>query len=233
MKGILPAIVVAALFFTLLITAYHCPVKANSNDFITFDSGITVYSPLNTTYYDFPLVLNVSLYGAGNMGGLDPQISMTYSIDGVYNGSVPLRSDGELHVVTNALGTVNLPNIPEGSHYLTLYYYGLNQRTYEPKYLSYIDTIYFSTIGQSAASSPTTNPTLTYAPSPTAISTPKPTLNPFLPTPTSSETPTITVNVYSTAPNYIGAMLIIVISATVIASLLLFGQHRKTAYLKK
>ena len=97
------------------------------------------------TYNSRYLTLNLTLYSAGNMGDIDPQISMTYSVDGKYNGSVPLEvSNPGLHVVTNAIGFVNLPKLSEGSHCLTIYLYGHNQKSLNPKYLSYADTVYFS-----------------------------------------------------------------------------------------
>jgi hypothetical protein len=165
----LTTIAVSALLISLLATACPCPVKAASTDYIGFDSGVYIYSPLNVTYQYNNLVLNLGLSGAGNLGGLDPQISMNYSIDGIYNGSVPLMSNGEMHVSTRAVATVNLPEVPDGSHTLTIYLYGLNQRTYEPRYLSYVNTIYFSTIG---------NPALGPTPTPSSIASPP--LNPAL-----------------------------------------------------
>ena len=58
------------------------------------------------TYNGNNLVLNVTLHSAGNLGSLDPNVSMNYSIDGLYNGTVPLQSNGEIHVETTAIGTV-------------------------------------------------------------------------------------------------------------------------------
>ena len=180
----LTAIVVSALLISSVATACLSPVEADSTDSIRFDSGVTVFSPQNTTYYYSSLVLNLSLYGAGIMGGLDPQISMNYNIDGAYNGSVPLKSNGEIHVVTRAIATINLPEVPDGSHHLTIYLYGLNQRTHEPKYLSYVNTIYFST-----ASNPALSPTPTSSPT----SSPSPTL-----TQSPASTPSVTVTSTST-----------------------------------
>jgi hypothetical protein len=134
----------AALLSSLMAA---CPIsaKAESTDFLSFPSGVTVYSPLNMTYNSRYLTLNLTLYSAGNMGNIDPQISMTYSVDGKYNGSVPLEvSNPGLHVVTNAFGFVNLPKLSEGSHCLTLYLFGHNQKSLNPKYLSYVDTVCFS-----------------------------------------------------------------------------------------
>ncbi len=164
MKRALTSITFFALLLSLLVMASYCPAKADSTDAVTFDSGVTVYSPVNTTYYNTNIALNISLYSAGVMGQLDPQISMNCSIDGLYNGSVHLVSDGQFHVATTGIGTANLPNLPEGSHTLTLYYYGLNQRSDYPKYLSYVNTLQFSTVDKA--------PSLTQTPSPTVAPTP-------------------------------------------------------------
>ena len=123
------------------------PVSANaqSADFLSFPSGITVYSPLNMTYDSRYLFLNLTLQSAGQMGYIDSNIHMSYSVDGEFNGSVPLViSNPGLHVVTNAAAFVSLPKLSEGSHVLTLYLLGHNQKSLEPKYLSYVDTVYFS-----------------------------------------------------------------------------------------
>lgn len=178
-KEIFTAIAISGLIVTLLTTVYSHIVLADSADSIQFlDSGITVYSPLNMTYQTQPSILKVNLYGAGNFGSLDPEISMNYSVDNVYNGSVYLRSNGEMHFITNADGTAALPELPSGSHCLRIYLYGWNQRSYEPRYLSYVNTVYFSIAGASSTSSPTTNPTTptpTTAPTPTSTSPPEPT----------------------------------------------------------
>jgi len=121
------------------------PVRADSADSISFPSGITVFSPVNKTYNSQHLILNLTLYSAGSMGSIDSQISMTYSLAGRNFGQVPLSvSNPGLHIVTNAAGTVALPKLSEGSHTLTIYLYGHNQKTFQPKYVSYVNTIYFS-----------------------------------------------------------------------------------------
>jgi len=177
-KEIFTAIAISALIVTLLTTVYSHIVLADSADSIQFlDSGITVYSPLNMTYQAQPSILKVNLYGAGNFGSLDPEISMNYSIDNVYNGSVYLRSNGEMHFITNAIGTAALPELPSGSHCLRIYSYGWNQSSYEPRYLSYVNTVYFSIGDASPTSSPTPNPT---TPTPTVA----PTASTFPPEPT-------------------------------------------------
>ncbi|HLN46201.1 MAG TPA: hypothetical protein VK209_10895 [Candidatus Sulfotelmatobacter sp.] len=140
--------VLLLLFVTLLssyIAVHSISVNAQTTDFISFPSGITVYSPLNMTYDSHYLFLNLTLQSAGQMGYLDPNINMNYSIDGDYNGAVSLTiSNPGLHVVTNAAAYMSLPKLSEGSHYMTLYLFGNNQKSLYPKYLSYEDTVYFS-----------------------------------------------------------------------------------------
>jgi hypothetical protein len=154
------------------------------------DAGLNVYSPLSVTYSG-SLVLNVTLGSAGNLGGLDPNISMNYTIDGTYTGAVQLRSNGEIHMTTIAVGTAALPALPEGAHSLTIHLYGLNQRAYEPKYLTFEYTIFFSTTGTSTSPDSTTAPNDT--PSPTATPSPS-----TLPSPSQTPTPAAT----TTAPEF-------------------------------
>jgi hypothetical protein len=213
-KEIFTAIAISGLIVALLTTVYSHIVLADLADPIQFlDSGITVYSPLNMTYQAQPSILKVSLYGAGNFGSLDPEISMNYSIDNVYNGAVYLRSNGEMHFITNADGTAALPELPSGSHCLRIYLYGWNQRSYEPRYLSYVNTVYFSIAGASFTSSPTTNPT-----------TPTPTTAPT-PTSTSSPEPTPETETFPGAPVSVASLGIAVV---VIGFVVYFKKHRAT-----
>ena len=189
MKEIFTAIAISVLAISLLIMVNSDIVRADSDDFIRFlDSGVTVFSPLNTTYHSQTPILNVTLYGAGNFGSIDPEISVNYSIDDMYTGSVYLRSNGEMHFITNAIGVAALPELPSGSHCLKIYLYGWNQRSYEPRYLSYTNTIYFSIVDAKATPAPIPSPSPTASPTPVPISSSEPT-NPTSPTPLPSEEP--------------------------------------------
>jgi hypothetical protein len=181
MKTPLTAIIVSALFVSLMATgACSHLVRADSADFISFDSGVTIYSPINRTYSSRYLTLNLTLYSAGTMGSIDPGISMNYDIDGIYNGPVPLNIDNPgLHVVTGGVGIVNLPELPEGSHCLTIYLEGLNQKNYEPRYLSYVNTVYFAIDDSNLT--PTATPTLSPSPSPSPSSSPSLSPSPSIP----------------------------------------------------
>jgi hypothetical protein len=183
-----------------MVTIFDYPAKADSTDSIYFiDAGLIIYSPVNTTYSYNGLFLNLRLYSAGILGGLDPQIAIIYSIDNTFNGSVPLSSNGEMHLMTRAVGMIVLPELPNGSHTLTIYLYGLNQRAYEPKYFSFNLAVYFSTAGNPnltpttnpiPALTPTPTPTITPTTTPTSTATPQPTTTAQLPT--ASPTPTST-----------------------------------------
>jgi hypothetical protein len=169
MKRTSLAVAIILIAIVSVAVVYVYPVNADSDQPIQFlDSGVTILSPVNMTYNGNNLVLNVTLHSAGNLGSLDPNVSMNYSIDGLYNGTVPLQSNGEIHVETTAIGTVGLPRLTDGSHVLTIYLYGLNQRSAEPWYLSYTNTVYFSTTGNPP--SPTPSPIA--VPTPTLIQTP-------------------------------------------------------------
>src|SRR3972149_349064 len=138
------ASIVVSVLLVSLAASIHI-VKADSNDYISFSSGITLFSPINRTYNSPSLTLNLNLYSAGSMGYIDSRISMNYSIDGKYNGSVPLVvSNPGVHIITNGAGLVNLPELPEGSHSLTIYLEGFNQKYYEPRFLSYVNVVYFA-----------------------------------------------------------------------------------------
>jgi hypothetical protein len=104
----------AVLFASLGTCTY--PVRADSNDFISFPSGITLFSPINSTYNSQHLTLNLTLYSAGSMGYIDSRISMNYSIDGKLCGYMPLTvSNPGVHIITNGVGLVSLPELSEGS----------------------------------------------------------------------------------------------------------------------
>jgi len=82
-------------------------------------SGIGIISPANTTYTHgllSPKVMMVSLV-ARNSG-----ISMTYSLDGKSNVTIPLVIQGhDLSFQAAITGSVTLPELAEGSHSIVVY----------------------------------------------------------------------------------------------------------------
>jgi hypothetical protein len=138
-----------ALFAFTVCISFLAVVEAAASEsidhHISFPSGITIYSPLEKTYNTNTLTLDIFLYSAGYINGLDPAVSLNYSIDGSINGPVPItKQNSEVHVVINAVAKLTLPPLSDGEHTLTLSLYGHNQRTHEPKYVSYVDTVHFS-----------------------------------------------------------------------------------------
>jgi hypothetical protein len=193
-RTILIAIAIPTLVISLMVAVCPQSVRGEPSDSISFlNSGVTVYSPVNMTYYNQNLFLNISLSAAGNLGSLNPQISMNYSIDGIYNGSVPLRSNGEIHVVTVAVGTISLPLLPDGSHELTVYLYGYNFQGHQPEFKSYVNTVHFSIDDPNSIFTPTPSPkptpTLTPSQSPTPFPSPSPSPS-LTPSPSPTQQPT-------------------------------------------
>jgi hypothetical protein len=105
------------LTFFLVMPLYAYVVKADSNDLLIFSGGVTVLNPVNKTYTSNDLTLSVVF-----TGGLQP--SLTFSVDGVNEGMIPLTPDyssGITIVNAKSVGAVTLPKLSDGSHQLTIY----------------------------------------------------------------------------------------------------------------
>jgi hypothetical protein len=173
-KTILTTIAISALLVSLVAPGCLRLVKADSNDPISFiDSATTISSPVNMTYNNRKLTLSLTV-PIWSIMGMPTDVSMNYSIDGIYNGSVPLRNitpPDAPPIATKVgigAGNVDFPELPDGSHYLTIYLYGLNMRNYQPQFKSFVYTIYFSI----------DDPNSIFSPTPSATSTPKVTPSP-------------------------------------------------------
>ncbi len=82
--------------------------------------AVTIISPTNRTYSPGVLELSVSEGGLG--GGSNIHYSMTYTLDGKGNVSIPSAIqyfDNSFQVMVN--GSVFLPVLPEGPHNVTVY----------------------------------------------------------------------------------------------------------------
>lgn len=110
-------VTVLLIFSSILVASTHI-VEADSADSIRFSSGAVIFSPLNRTYNSRFLTLNLT-FGVG----LGVECSLNYSIDGKYEGTIPLvaKNPTEMHVINEAIGYVTLPELSEGSHRLTVY----------------------------------------------------------------------------------------------------------------
>jgi hypothetical protein len=194
-KALLTAITISALLISSMVTACPHPVRADSTDFISFlDSGVTIFSPVNMTYNYRNLTLNLTLtvgYIHGEAGIIVTEVpSMNYSIDGVYNGSVLLWvATTQTHMTIQGVGSVVLPELPDGSHYLTIHLYGYNMQSFQPQFKSYVDTVYFSIDDPNSIFIPTPSPTQTPTVVPTLTPSPSPSL-----TPTPSPSPSLSLS---------------------------------------
>jgi len=108
-------LLVSALMISLS-GSFHM-VRAGIDDHLYFSSGVCLFCPLNRTYNSRFLTLNLT-FGAG----MGLKHTLTYNIDGEYEGSIPLvaTKPTELHVVNPTIGVVELPELSDGSHRLTI-----------------------------------------------------------------------------------------------------------------
>lgn len=201
----------AVCFFAALVTLPGMSVKADSNQPITFSSGLTqftLYSPVNTTYSSNVIECN------GTFNWPKPfQVSLNYSIDGEDQGGLPWNLDvGSISnpYYSTIAGSFQLPQLPNGPHQLSI---GIDEELFNNtgtvhellNQTSWVSTVYFTV----SASQPT--PTLTPTPTPTT-------------TPTS--TPTVPEFSSWTLP-----LLLSIMAAT--AGLLVYGKKRKHCGLVK
>ncbi|MCW4021737.1 MAG: hypothetical protein NWF02_01040 [Candidatus Bathyarchaeota archaeon] len=106
------------LFFTTQNTTQNSedPIP-DSPESMTFTSGVTLYSPLNTTYPSKLLTLNLTA-----VVGRGIDCTINYNIDNQHTGTVPytFMFPTDLHIQNKVKGTVNLPELTEGTHNLTI-----------------------------------------------------------------------------------------------------------------
>ena len=114
-KNLFSLFFVFTLFGALL--SQTSKVYADSSEPMRFTSGVTLYSPVNTTYSSKFLTLNLAA-----QVGIGINCTITYSIDSKHHGTVPLQEvyPGELHVINQVKGNVALPELNQGTHNLTL-----------------------------------------------------------------------------------------------------------------
>ena len=149
-------VLISALFFSALVGVQV--VKADIiGEYDEHDGSVRyttlpyIIFPRNTTYTSKFLTLNIS-FSAMILGNIN--YSMTYSLDGIHNDTVPLVEHyfgwyrGFIMGESYISGFVILPELSEGSHSITVY---LECHTYiwrgpNPDYYTYLDsdTVYFS-----------------------------------------------------------------------------------------
>jgi hypothetical protein len=139
-------------------------VKANSTEPITFSSGLTLYSPVNTTYSSNIIECNGTFNCPKGV-----QSSLNYSLDGKNLEGLPWKLDPNSISIPDIYtidGSFDLPQLPDGSHQLSI---GIleelfnNSNINSPRLInssSWVNTVYF-TIYSNQSTNPTSAPTPT------------------------------------------------------------------------
>jgi hypothetical protein len=214
-------LVLILVFLTSLVMLPLMRVKADSTEPVTFSSGLTLYSPVNTVYDSRVVVCNGTFDCPQGVG-----CSLNFSIDGVCQGG--LQRDINGNSIANPYnytldGAFPLPALPNGSHQLSIGIkestvsindYNSTMTTHET---TWVNTVYFTISSSEPLSTPT----------PTSIITPTPTI-PEFPTNTVPDTDAIPI---STILNEF--IFVVVILLAVVVSLLLYRRHRKTTNLNR
>ena len=135
--------------------------KADSNQPLIFSSGLTLYSPVNTTYSSNVLECNGTFDSPKRV-----QSSLNYSLDGKYMEGLPWKfnPDSIANINTYTIdGSFQLPQLSDGTHQLSI---GIleeqldNSNINSPRVInstSWVNTVYFS-ISTTQPSNPTPTP---------------------------------------------------------------------------
>jgi hypothetical protein len=131
-------VIVFALILSCLLLMSIQPITADTIGPLRLKDGITVYSPVNTTYNSKNILFNYTF-----SCGMGMHYSLNYAIDGSEAQPMPYSviNPQELHVVYLAIGQVQLPESSEGTHTLTI---SLQATFGKNDVRSYSDTIYFT-----------------------------------------------------------------------------------------
>jgi hypothetical protein len=140
------------LFLALLIlpVAELQFVEAGSEPVSPVLSNVNIVSPSNSTYNSSLLTLKANVT---TLGGSNIKTSMSYSLDGTYNQTVPVTIEypaGNSFTMALHVGLLDLPPLSEGSHNITVYVkcdYPNNGRfVNEPDTITafYNSTVYFT-----------------------------------------------------------------------------------------
>ncbi len=160
-------LIIAMLSLTFL------TVKADSNQPITFSSGLTLYSPINTTYNSNVVECN------GTFNWPKPsQVSLNYSIDGEDQGALLWSLDVNsisIPEYSTIAGSFQLPQLPNGPHQLSV---GIDEELYNNtgsaheliNQTTWVNTVYFTISANQPTPTPTpTVPELTYCTLPSVV----------------------------------------------------------------
>jgi hypothetical protein len=174
------AFIFSVVFLASLVMLLSMRVKADSNEPITFSSGLTLYSPVNTTYSSNIVECNGTFNCPKGV-----QSSLNYSIDGNYQEGLPWKLNaGSIPIPAIYIidGSFQLPQLSNGTHQLSI---GIDEALYsqpvfdnsgrtmikQPELInssSWINTVYFTISSNQSiltpASTPTSTPTITPTP---------------------------------------------------------------------
>lgn len=132
--------VFAVVIFASLVVMPTVRVNAASSLPLTFSSGLTLYSPVNTTYTSS--VLNCS---GSFTGPIKYEILINYTVDGSYQGNLPWKLNSSNAANYTLTWSFQLPKLSRGSHQLSI---GIDQQLYSGVTLisqtTHVDTVYFS-----------------------------------------------------------------------------------------
>ena len=147
-KSSLQLLILMFLVASLVLFGDKMIVAASSQIVYPLASGIYVKSPTNNTYTTSLLTLNASVNA---LVARNIKISMTYSLDGMPNNTLPTTIHSLEHSFQAIiLGTADLPPLSFGSHNITVYTkYEVHDATmggvYYSKYVYYDNnTVYFT-----------------------------------------------------------------------------------------
>ncbi len=118
MKKIAFAIVVSFLAVSMLFGIQGSKVSSRAD--FPLVTGVAISSPTNKTYTSGFQTLKVTSPG---LGASNIHTSMNYSLDGIYNDTIPVAVQSrENSFQVLYVGTVDLPELSLGSHWLTVYW---------------------------------------------------------------------------------------------------------------
>jgi hypothetical protein len=149
MKSTVSALMLVLALLTLPLVGVYF-VEADSQLISPVLSKVNIVSPSNSTYNSSLLTLNADVT---TLGGSNIYTSMSYSLDGASNQTMPLTIEypaGNSFTMALHIGVADLPPLSEGSHNITVNVeceYPNNDRSVDaPDTItaSYNSTVYFT-----------------------------------------------------------------------------------------
>ena len=118
------AFVFAAFLLASSVIVPAVKVIADSSEPLAFSSGLTLYSPVNTTYSSNILECNGTFVGPSEY-----EVSLNYSVDGKYQGYLPWTlNQNSSNLATYTLDwSFKLPHLSKGPHQLSI---GIEKQLY-------------------------------------------------------------------------------------------------------